>query len=163
MEESKHVQRHNKKLRRTRNISRRSRFKLNMCRQREAIRSNGLPRIWESHRSQRHLSREYLTTRQLCRRKRQARLIVLPPIAQPTGAEINRGTMPPPHVQTPTHLGPAHLLILTTFRRLQDPALQTRATQSWTRSTSSSRKRYSRSRNKSDRNFSKSRIRSTSG
>src|SRR5258708_8354095 len=133
-----------------------------MCRRREAIRSNGLPRIWESRRSRRHLSREYLTTRQLCRRKRQGRLILPRLIAAQIVPEINRGTMPPLHVQTTTHLGPAPLPILTTFRRLQDPALQTRATQSWTRSTSSSRQRYSRSTNRSGRTLSKRRVRGDS-
>src|SRR5260221_14463962 len=63
-----------------------------MRRRREAIRSNGLPRIWESRRSQRHLSREYLTTRQLWRRKRQGRLILPRLIAAQIVPEIKRGT-----------------------------------------------------------------------
>ena len=176
MEESTGAPLRKKRLRRAPNICRQPRFKLSMRRRREPTRSNGLPRIWASHRSQRHPSPEYLTTRRSFRRKRQERLIVLPPIVRLIAAELSRGTIttqrlrPTPRrvqrlrlrAQTTMPLDPAGRLILANFRLLRGPALQTRATQRRTRNTSSSRKRYSQSRNRNGKSCSSGRIRNTS-
>ena len=110
-----------------------------------------------------------------CRRKRQARLILLEPIARPFVAEVSQATMRRPpraplrvqrtrrRVQTPMLLEPALPSIPATFRLRRDPVLQALATRSWTRNISSSRKRYSRSRNRNGKNSSSSRNRNISG
>ena len=85
----------------------------------------------------------------LCRPKRQERLILHPIVVEIRG------------VQRTMLLDPARPSILATFRPWHGPALQIRATRSWTRNTSSSRINKSRSSNRNETNSSRSRTRNT--
>src|ERR1017187_8028406 len=119
-----------------------------MRRRPEPTRRNARRRTWASQASRRHPGPEILMTVVLYRPKRQERLIV-----QPIGEETRE-------VQSTTLLEPAQLSIPATFRPWHG-ALQIRATQSWTRSTSSSRTSKSRSSSRNETNSSRSRTRST--
>src|SRR5208283_3199049 len=137
MVESARVRQHKKKLRGVIDTSRRSRFKLNMHKRPEPTLSNGRQRIWVSQELRRHPGPEILMTAVPYPPRKQE-----VPILQPIGEEI-RGT----RLARPS--------ILTTSRPWHG-ALQTRATRSRTRSTSSSRTSKSRSSNRNETNSSRS-------